>query len=144
MFGVHSGAAHNPCFGRGGSTWRADQLRQWLICLNFSFCNGVLHLCLWSSMGSYGDCWLRCAWCWRWGKCKTDTWDEGFELLITVDCVGLLCQRCLVLGEPPWRPNNRRRYATMIGALWLRCVLGNSEVDEIACLIASFVAANVP
>ena len=95
-------------------------------------------------MGSYGDEWLRCAWCWRWGKCLLDEFLDGAEPLIDIDMVGTLCERCFELEEPPWRPNNRQRYARRIRALWLRRVLGNREVGEVSLLIASYLAANEP
>ena len=57
-----------------------------------------------SAMGSYGDVWLRCRWCARWGKCTYALC--GAEPLIGVDAVGgVLCEPCINRGcqpHPDW------------------------------------------
>ena len=50
-------------------------------------------------MGSFGDAWLRCAWCRKWGKCCRGV--SRLEL-IDVDMIGQLCMSCLAGGEAPW------------------------------------------
>jgi len=55
-------------------------------------------------MGSYGDRWLQCSWCERWGKCLPDA---GLSLpddavgLWDVDGVGVLCDPCCERRCPP-------------------------------------------
>ena len=95
-------------------------------------------------MGSYGDRWLYCAWCWRWGKCLADELLNGAEPLTDVDGVGTMCDRCLELEEPPWWPNNRQRYATYLQEFRLlpRALLRLG--DTIIIELASFVAENTP
>ena len=66
-------------------------------------------VCLVSSMGSYGDRWLQCAWCWAWGRCCHDDFLQGAWPLTDIDGIGVLCDFCFELEEPPWRPNNRQR-----------------------------------
>ena len=57
------------------------------------------------AMGSYGDEWVQCEFCDRWGKCTRwwwdytrDCWADGF---FDVDGVGVLCEACLDRGCPP-------------------------------------------
>ena len=91
-------------------------------------------------MGSYGDRWLRCTWCWRWGKCLPDEYLNGADPLIDIDMVGVLCERCFALEEPPWWPNNRQRYVMKLRQMRLLPLpLKDKGVDE---LIANFLAAN--
>ena len=73
-----------------------------------------------------------------------DEYLDGAEPLTDIDMVGLLCHRCEKLEEPPWWPNNRQRYAMRMRALWLRRVMADREVGEVAALIAAYLAANVP
>ena len=95
-------------------------------------------------MGSYGDQWLYCAWCWRWGKCTADEYLDGAEPLWDTDWSGLLCGWCLELEEPPWWPNNRQRYARYLQEFRLlpRALLDGEETIVIE--LASFVAENTP
>jgi hypothetical protein len=47
-------------------------------------------------MGSYGDTWLRCTWCAKWGKCPC------FVILDRdIDGTGTLCDPCYYRGCPP-------------------------------------------
>ena len=51
-------------------------------------------------MGSYGDQWLRCTWCTKWGKCLA--YPEPYAAsLIDVDGSGVLCDPCYERGWPP-------------------------------------------
>ena len=52
------------------------------------------------AMGSYGNAWLRCSWCGRWGQCARDVVD-GPSLLTQIDGDGLLCETCEVRDCPP-------------------------------------------
>ena len=97
-----------------------------------------------AATGSYGDRWLYCAWCWRWGKCLADERLNGAEPLTDVDGVGTMCDRCLELEEPPWWPNNRQRYATYLQEFRLlpRALLRLEAT--IIIKLASFVTENTP
>ena len=95
-------------------------------------------------MGSHGDQWLRCAWCWKCGKSLADEYLDGAEPLTSFDMVGLLCDRCIELAEPAWWPNNRQRYTIMIRAMWLRHIMSSSGPGDVAALVAAYLAANVP
>ena len=47
-------------------------------------------------MGSYGDRWLRCAECGRWGKCMLpENLPPDVPSLIDIDGVGVVCDPCL-------------------------------------------------
>ena len=54
------------------------------------------------AMGSYGDRWMQCSWCNRWGKTVPDNlrpwWVPG---LWDIDGIGLLCDTCNDHGFPP-------------------------------------------
>jgi hypothetical protein len=88
-------------------------------------------------MGSYGDRWLTCSWCWAWGKNIAIT---GIPGLWDIDGVGLLCDDCIQLSEPPWKPNNRDRTARRL-SLSMPVAMRS---DEVLSAIAEFVADNVP
>ena len=94
------------------------------------------------SMGSYGNRWLQCAWCWRWGKCTSDEGLDGAEPLWDIDCLGGLCGRCIELEEPPWWPNNRQCCAMWLVGMRLLPYRINSE--GVAVDPAKFLAENVP
>jgi hypothetical protein len=61
-------------------------------------------------MGSYGDTWLQCAYCGKWGK-NLD--EDGVEPLWDVDPVGPLCDPCYVRGQPP----HLRKYSRLFSRL---------------------------
>jgi hypothetical protein len=50
-------------------------------------------------MGSFGDTWLRCSWCRRWGKCILDSGSAA--PLTHVDGIGVLCGPCQDRACPP-------------------------------------------
>ena len=55
-------------------------------------------------MGSYGDVWLNCAWCGKWGKCPPP-YHGACISLIDVDMIGPMCMPCLQRGcqpHPDW------------------------------------------
>ena len=58
-----------------------------------------------SSMGSWGDRWLQCVWCTRWGKNTEWYWDYAssrYECGHTdVDGIGVLCEPCYIRFGPP-------------------------------------------
>ena len=54
-------------------------------------------------MGSYGDRWLMCAWCCRWGKCLPH-YSGDFVSLFDVDGIGPMCTACLEAPAPPEQP----------------------------------------
>ena len=74
-----------------------------------------------------------------------DEFLDGADPLTDIDGVGLLCDRCFDLEEPPWWPNNRQRCA-----MWLHhtrlipALLRNSLNEDAAVLMAAYLAANVP
>ena len=108
-----------------------------------------------AAMGSYGDRWLQCTWCWRWGKtnlAEGEEWDDEVSeedrprVFVVVpledhDGSGLICPTCLLLDEPPWWPNNRRRCALALerGRILPMCVL---SVGGMAKRVADFVVEN--
>ena len=51
-------------------------------------------------MGSYGNTWVRCSWCERWGKCTGNPLDPN-DMLTDIDGIGVLCDPCYNLGYPP-------------------------------------------
>ena len=51
-------------------------------------------------MGSYGDRWLRCSWCSRWGQCKSDV-PAPYASLLDADGVGVICIPCYHRCYPP-------------------------------------------
>ena len=79
-------------------------------------------------MGSYGDRWLRCTWCEKWGKCL---WDLPPDItpLLDVDGIGVLCDPCYDRGHPPQYDYIQRL---------LRAKLGKPAVCK-SGLIADFV-----
>ena len=95
-------------------------------------------------MGSYGDVWLQCEWCWQWGKCLWDEYLDGAEPLWDVDGVGLLCDRCLELEEPPWYPNNRQRCSVYLDHMLFRYIYPDTAVPEVSKLVADHIASNEP
>ena len=58
-------------------------------------------------MGSYGDTWLQCEYCGKWGKCIDE---DGVLLLCDVDPIGPLCDPCDVRGQPP----HFRKYSRLL------------------------------
>ena len=52
------------------------------------------------SQGGVG--WARCYWCWRW------RFSIGYHIGVS-QVADPLCDRCRLLKEPPWYPNNRQR-----------------------------------
>ena len=108
------------------------------------------HFVHFDNMGSYGDRWLRCKWCWQWGKCLHDDFLNGALPLTDVDAVGdVLCDWCLDLEEPPWWPNNRQRCAMWLGegkvrpSYFIEKLSPDEEVLPIKT-IADFLAVNIP
>ena len=61
-------------------------------------------------MGDYGDSWLQCAYCGKWGKCIDEV---GASLLCDVDPVGPLCNPCEVRGQPL----HFRKYSRLLPSL---------------------------
>ena len=53
-----------------------------------------------ADMGSYGDRWIRCSWCEKWGKTLTDL-PESVTPLISIDGIGELCEPCFDRCYPP-------------------------------------------
>ena len=51
-------------------------------------------------MGSYGDSWIRCFWCSKWGQCKSVV-PEPYASLLDVDGVGVICIPCYNRCCPP-------------------------------------------
>ena len=96
-----------------------------------------------NTMGSSGDTWLQCTWCWRWGRCVGhDSLLHGAWPLIDIDAIGLLCEFCDELDEPPWQPNNRQRYEQH---MLLGCVLPPAvRIVEVARMLALCLAPNTP
>ena len=93
-------------------------------------------VCLASNMGSYGPVWLQCEWCWTWGKCCQ--WGRLFD----VDGIGPICDVCIHLDEPPWRPNNRQRWEQHL--LVGKVLPPSVRLPEIARILALCLAANTP
>jgi len=87
-------------------------------------------------MGSYGDKDLWCHWCWKSGSCQ-DELPDGVIPLWDVDGVGLLCDVCMQLEEPPWWPNNRQRCA-----LQLRESIGRLLPLSAVKKVADFLVSN--
>ena len=52
-------------------------------------------------MGSYGDRWLQCTYCGKWGKCLEHPLPIGTPSLLDVDGSGVLCDPCYDRGYPP-------------------------------------------
>ena len=52
-------------------------------------------------MGSYGDAWLQCTYCGKWGKCLEHPLPIGTPSLLDVDGSGVLCDPCYDRGYPP-------------------------------------------
>ena len=79
-------------------------------------------------MGSYGDAWLQCAFCEKWGKCLLAAYlpDDAVSL-VDVDGTGPLCDPCCDRGYPP-------HYDYLKGLLQAR--LG--ETPELVECIADF------
>ena len=50
-------------------------------------------------MGSYGDRWLQCSWCEKWGKCLDNLYLPAVNLK-DVDGIGVLCDSCYERTEP--------------------------------------------
>ena len=65
----------------------------------------------------------------------------GIPGLWDVDGVGVLCDNCSEMSEPPWRPNNRDRCAYHL-TLCLPHALRGDEV--LLKAVADFIADNVP
>ena len=60
----------------------------------------ITHLVLLHTlMGSYGDRWLRCSWCEKWGKCQYNLYLPAVSL-IDVDGIGVLCDSCFERTPP--------------------------------------------
>ena len=81
-------------------------------------------------MGSYGDRWLQCCFCEKWGKCLPDgglLLPDDAVALWDVDGAGILCDPCLERGYPP-------HYDYLKGLLQAR--LG--ETPELVECIADF------
>ena len=92
-----------------------------------------------------GNRYLQCGWCWRWGKCVPAEFLNGADPLTNVLGVGLKCNRCLDLEEPPWWPNNRQRCAmTLRNMRLLPALLRNSVNEEFSVLMAAYLAENLP
>jgi len=51
-------------------------------------------------MGSFGNTWLRCTWCAKWGKCLAEL-PEDVTPLTDIDMVGQLCDPCYYRFCPP-------------------------------------------
>ena len=96
-------------------------------------------------LGPYGNRDLQCGWCWRWGKCVPAAFLNGADPLTNVLGVGLKCNRCLDLEEPPWWPNNRQRCATTLHNMrLLPALLRNSLDEEFSVLMAAYLVKNLP
>ena len=93
-------------------------------------------------MGSYGDRWLQCAWCWAWGRCCHDDFLQGAWPLTDIDGIGVLCDFCFELEEPPWRPNNRQRCEQYM--VFGRVLPLHVRIPEVARILALFLASNEP
>ena len=50
-------------------------------------------------MGSYGDRWLECSWCEKWGKCLDNLYLPAVSLT-DIDGIGVLCDSCMLRTEP--------------------------------------------
>ena len=50
-------------------------------------------------LGSYGDFWLECSWCEKWGKCLDNLYLPAVSLT-PVDGIGFLCDSCMLRNEP--------------------------------------------
>ena len=108
-----------------------------------------------SATGCYGDRWLQCTWCWKWGKTHLahfEEWedevseeDRPFVAIVVpledYDGCGLICPTCDLLAEPPWWPNNRWRCALALecGHMLPMCVL---NLGGVAKRVADFVVEN--
>ena len=58
-------------------------------------------------MGSYGDSWLQCEYCGKWGKCIHE---DGVEHLSDAGPIGPLCDPCNDRGQPP----HLRKYSRLL------------------------------
>ena len=52
------------------------------------------------AMGGYGDRWVQCTYCRKWGKCSIDL-APNITPLADVDGIGVLCDPCRDRGGPP-------------------------------------------
>ena len=73
-----------------------------------------------------------------------DEYLGGAEPLTDIDGVGLLCDRCYDLEEPPWYPNNRQRCSIWIREMLFRHIMANRDLDGVAARVAVYLAENVP
>ena len=69
-------------------------------------------------MGSYGDRWLQCAYCGKWGKCIDE---DGVEHLSDAGPIGPLCDPCNDRGQPP----HLRKYSRLLPRLMPDTVVVN-------------------
>ncbi len=69
-------------------------------------------------MGSYGDRWLQCAYCGKWGKCIDE---DGVEHLCDAGPKGPLCDPCYDRGQPP----HLRKYSRLLPRLMPETVVVN-------------------
>ena len=83
----------------------------------------------------------RCEWCKWWGHFGWYV-QHKYKLVHVDSCPPepqLLCLRCLLLDEPPWRPNNRDCWHE-----WLLQVLRTTELNsDVQRTIAEYLAQNV-
>ena len=86
-------------------------------------------------MGSYGDRWLRCSWCEKWGKC-TDVLAEDVTPLWDIDGIGVLCEPC----DDRWCPPHYDYLSKMLGP---RLSDNPSLIDAIA-QFAYPICAEIP
>ena len=118
--------------GESGTTKKKKQLS---VFISHSTLHDTAAARLRSDMGSDDDAWLWCNRCWRWGKCLADEYLHGAQSLTDIDGLGLLCETCMALSEPPWWPNSRQRCA-----LWLdkmRSLPTEIPIDSIVVFLSS-------
>ena len=70
-------------------------------------------------MGSYGDTWLQCAYCGKWGKCIDE--DGVTRLCGVLDLSGPLCDPCYDRGQLP----HFRKYSRLLTRLMPQAVVVN-------------------
>ena len=73
-------------------------------------------------MGSYGDAWLQCTYCGKWGKCLEHPLPIGTPSLLDVDGSGVLCDPCYDRGYPPHYDWLEIMFATKLGGLPLTTI----------------------
>ena len=84
-------------------------------------------------MGSYGDRWLQCSWCGKWGKCLERPLPIGTPSLIDVDGLGVLCDPCCDRGYPPHYDWLEKMFATKLGSLPLVTTIAITEYAYQRC-----------